>query len=80
MQQIGKALILIMQSPPVFFFRFHSHLLITGLIQNPTRFLKALINVNPRGSLNSIYECVFGAKYNSHLYFYAVFCLRKRIA
>lgn len=45
-QQIVKASILIMQSSQALFAHFHSYLLITGLIQNFTRFSKDLIDVN----------------------------------
>ncbi len=51
-QQIGKASILVMQFLPAFFAHFHSYSLITGLIQNPTRFPEALIDVAARDLLN----------------------------
>ncbi len=51
-QRIGKVFLPVMQFPSAFFARFYSHLLITGLIQNPTIFPKALIDVDVKGSLN----------------------------
>ncbi len=51
-QRIGKVFILVIQFPSPFFARFHSHSLITSLIQNPTIFPKAFIDVDIKGSLN----------------------------